>query len=395
MMKNKKQINHIKTARGSHQSVPANLGFGDSDASHLSGLHHYEKTNPRLQSLAASFMLATTTLCAVAEAETDLTLYGRAVVGVGYQSNIAQADGRSESVRQGIGNQWGTSMLGLRGSEDLGSGTSVLFALESGFRANDGIGHDNFLNRRAYLGLSGRFGTLKIGRDLFISNDIGAIDPTAQQAMGTATLVHGCNWHGAKGIIEYTLPTWHGLTAKVQTSFGGQFGAFKKNRQDGVSIAYQYDNFEFRAIYDTERDLNGRYSNVFETSRELILGGTATFDRLKLFVGYENLNAPDVAAGAPDRVQHYWIGTNYTVNPVVTLIGAAYRVNVNRAGGSANLFVLGANYYLSKQTTLYASVGTVRNSTNANFPVETAAHPRSPFPGQYQNGAYAGVSYAF
>ena len=41
----------------------------------------------------------------------------------------------------------------------------------------------------------------------------------------------------------------------------------------------------------------------------------------------------------------------------LTLIGAGYRTTVNNGGGSANLFMAGADYALSRRTLLYASVG--------------------------------------
>ena len=77
----------------------------------------------------------------------------------------------------------------------------------------------------------------------------------------------------------------------------------------------------------------------------------------------------------------------------MTLIGAGFHVNVNNGGGNANLFMLGANYNLSKRTLLYAGLGNVRNGDNANFSVE--ATNNNPLPGQSQTGGYVGVSHSF
>ncbi|MFL9927457.1 porin, partial [Herbaspirillum lusitanum] len=121
---------------------------------------------------------------------------------------------------------------------------------------------------------------------------------------------------------------------------------------------------------------------------------TYTIDKLKMFLGYENLRAPDVASGSPDKVNHYWLGANYQITPQLTLIGSAFHVNVNNNGGNANLFMVGANYYLSKRTLLYVGAGTVRNSGNATFSVE-ADEAGAPLPGQSQNGGYFGISHSF
>ncbi len=59
---------------------------------------------------------------APAIAETNVTLYGRVATGVDYISNVAKSDGGTGALWRGAGNQWGTSMFGFKGSEDLGGG---------------------------------------------------------------------------------------------------------------------------------------------------------------------------------------------------------------------------------------------------------------------------------
>ncbi|MFL9927660.1 porin, partial [Herbaspirillum lusitanum] len=184
---------------------------------------------------------------------------------------------------RGAGNQWGTSMIGFKGREDLGSGLSSFFLLESGFDATKGkTNGDALFNRRSYVGLEGSYGSLKVGKNLFINNDVWFLDPTGQQFIGTANLVHGRNWPGANNVIEYQTPTWGGFNATVQTSLGEQAGSTTKGRKDGVSLVYTNAGLELRAIYDLVRDANGKYGSVnstggagsvFDSSKELILGG--------------------------------------------------------------------------------------------------------------------------
>ncbi|MFX7029386.1 porin, partial [Acinetobacter baumannii] len=81
-----------------------------------------------------------------------------------------------------------------------------------------------------------------------------------------------------------------------------------------------------------------------------------------------NLRAPNAAAGAPDRANHYWIGANYDVTSQLQLIASWFHVNANNAsvnaagvgngGGTSNLYMAGINYFLSKRTLLYVDVGT-------------------------------------
>lgn len=59
--------------------------------------------------------------------------------------------------------------------------------------------------------------------------------------------------------------------------------------------------------------------------------------------------------------------------------------------------VPGTNYYLSKRTFLYGTVGYVRNSSNSDFSLQAQASPRdstsstSLLLGQSQTGAYVGT----
>jgi len=371
------------------------------------------------------------TLCALAllgafsaqaHAQSSVTIYGRVVAGVDV---LTHAGPNGQGTKwSAANNQWGTSMIGFKGTEDLGGGNNAFFLLESGFNSTKGAfnGSDTnnaaLFNRRSYVGLSSASaGSIKFGKNLFIDNDVWFLDPTGQQAIGTASLVNGRNWHQASNVIEYTTPDFGGFTATLQTSLGEKPGSFNggvpndadsDGRKDGISLAYQKNGLELRAIYDVIRDSNGKYTNVWAHSKELILGGTYKFDKLKMFVGYENLRAPDAVAGDPDRANHYWIGANYDVTPQFQLVGAFFRVNANHGtadgttdagvksggGGSANLYMAGINYFLSKRTLLYVDVGTVHNSGDASHQLENGGNTAGA-PGLSQTGAYFGIAHSF
>jgi predicted porin len=339
-------------------------------------------------------IMAVSAVCSQAYAETGVVIYGRIAGGIDYQNNVALADGTTGTLWRGAGNQWGTSMFGFKGTEDLGGGLNAMFLLESGFSTPRGVTNGSALfNRRAYVGVEGRAGNLKLGKNLFISNDVWFLDPTGQQFIGTATLVRGRNWPGADNLIEYQTPSWRGFNVTLQTGLGEQPGSFSRLRKEGVSLFYTNNVVELRGIYTQVRDADGRYSSIFDTSKESIVGGTWKLDRLKIFAAYERLHAPDAAAGAPERANHYWIGGNYDVTPSLALIGAVFHVNANNGAGHADLFMLGTNYSLSRRTLLYLSVGNVRNSANANFSVEVTND--NPLPGQNQTGGYVGVVHSF
>jgi predicted porin len=355
--------------------------------------------NPQLKYLAAVATLMIGTVCTQAQAQTNVTIYGRVDAGIDFQNNVAlknpdgTTNGKTGNIIGTSGNQWGTSMIGFKGVEDLGSGLNAFFLLESGFDATTGGTNGTALfNRRSYVGLNGSAGSIKFGKNLFISNDVWSLDPTGQQFMSTQSLVNGRNWPGANNVIEYQTPTIGGLGATFQTSLGETPGSTTAGRKDGVSVVYSLGGVELRAIYDVIRDANGAYSNLYTASKELTLGGVFTIDKMKLFLGYEHLSAPsDPVATNATKLDHYWIGTNYEITPALTLVGAVYHANLNNNGGHANLFLAGANYSLSKRTLLYVDVGTVQNSGNANFATEF----NNPLPGHAQSGGYAGIVHTF
>lgn len=355
-------------------------------------------TRPIKPMAAVGALLIAGAFAAPAQAQTNVTLYGRVVAGLNYQSNQAPAAGQTTGGSTwGVnGNEWGTSMWGVKGTEDLGGGLNALFDLESGFSANTGTvnGGTGLWTRRSYVGLSGGAGTLKLGKDLAIQSDpIWALDPTGQQAMSTATLVKERNWPQTNNMVSYETPDFGGFTATGMHGFGQQPGSFQAASRDGISLAYLHSAYELRAIYDLQRDINGGYSTLYNNSKEAVVGGTVIIDKLKLFAGFENLKAPNALAGAPSSANMYWLGANYNITPALQLLAAAYHTKVNQNVGAASLYMVGANYNLSKRTLLYVSMGTVRNNANSDFSVEYG--DSGGVLGQNQNAFYTGISHSF
>lgn len=67
--------------------------------------------------------------------------------------------------KRGIDMQDYGSRLGLKGSEDLGNGMKVLYQLEWGFNGMDGGSKgEGFENRLAWVGVTGDWGTVALGR---------------------------------------------------------------------------------------------------------------------------------------------------------------------------------------------------------------------------------------
>ena len=74
----------------------------------------------------------------LAYGQTSVTLYGRLDAGIEYMNHIDNGAGGNSSRWRGEGGDWGTSMLGLKGTEELGGGLKAIFNLETGLQVMDG-----------------------------------------------------------------------------------------------------------------------------------------------------------------------------------------------------------------------------------------------------------------
>ena len=105
----------------------------------------------------------------IASAQTSVTVYGIVDAGVTREDSGLRTFNRLDS-----GNQ-STSRLGFKGTEDLGGGLSAQFLLEQGFSLDNGAVQDSArtaFNRQAYIGLTGNFGQVRLGRQKTVMYDL-------------------------------------------------------------------------------------------------------------------------------------------------------------------------------------------------------------------------------
>src|SRR5579871_2322709 len=96
-------------------------------------------------------------------AQSSVTLYGIVDQSIRYTTNSNAAnDGMVQMTNGAITN----SRWGLKGAADLGNGMQAIFRLESGFEPETGAldSKNTIFNRYAYVGLTGNFGTVRLGR---------------------------------------------------------------------------------------------------------------------------------------------------------------------------------------------------------------------------------------
>ncbi|MFM0647310.1 porin [Paraburkholderia bryophila] len=364
--------------------------------------------------LAAALMSAGV----IAHAQSSVTLYGRLDAGLEYMSGLSNGNGGSTNRFKAESGDWGTSLWGMKGVEDIGGGNKVLFQLEGSFNTMTGAGPGGggLFNRWATVGLSNdAYGTFTMGRMLYISNGVWDFDPFGQSNWSSASLVRGRNWPQSSNNFAYQSPKIAGFDFYGQyalsnaTSWNGN-GTTAQGREAGAQVTYTSSLFQLRGMYDEIRNpANGSLGDPFNFSREYTGAANVFLGQFKIqgaFQAVRTAGVTGVAYGTPTTLDHEWGGVTWQATPAAALIGAVYHVNANNGGGNATIYTLGGSYNLSKRTLLDIQVATVRNSKTANFGLEAnsagAGGPTTgggfndnPLPGHQQSGVYAGIQHSF
>ena len=378
--------------------------------------------------LAAALMTAGV----VAHAQSSVTLYGRLDAGLEYMTGVpqgtganGQATGSTNRWRAESGD-WGTSLWGLKGVEDIGGGNKVLFQLEGSFNTMTGAGPGGggLFNRWATVGLSNdQYGTFTMGRMLYISNGVWDFDPFGQSNWSSASLVRGRNWPQSSNNFAYQSPKVAGFDFYGQyalsnaTSWNGN-GTTAQGREAGAQVTYTNSLFQVRGLYDEIRNpANGSLygptatgvntanigTGVFAASREYSALVNVFLGQFKIQAAYQAIRsagATGVLPGTPTTLDHEWGGVTWQATPAAALIAAVYHVNGNNGAGNATIYTIGGSYNLSKRTLLDLQIATTQNSKTANYGLNannsgTATSTDNPLPGHSQTGVYAGIQHSF
>ncbi|CAH2893476.1 MAG: Outer membrane porin OmpC [uncultured Paraburkholderia sp.] len=368
--------------------------------------------------LAAALMSAGV----VAHAQSSVTLYGRLDAGIEYISGLPNANYTGSTSRwRAESGDWGTSLWGMKGVEDIGGGNKVLFQLEGSFNTMTGAGPGGggLFNRWATVGLSNNtYGTFTMGRMLFISNGVWDFDPFGQSNWSSASLVRGRNWPQSSNNLAYQSPKFYGFDVYGQyalsnaTNWNGN-GTTPQGREAGLQLTYTSSLFQVRGIYDEIRNsANGNFTDPFTASREYTAAFNVFLGQFKIQGAYQAVRTSAAASAAgtsPTSLDHEWGGVTWQATPAAALIAAVYHVNANKNGGNATIYTIGGSYNLSKRTLLDIQVATARNSKTANFGLDanaagpggnitsggTTTYNENPLPGHSQTGVYAGIQHSF
>ncbi|CAG2150610.1 porin [Cupriavidus plantarum] len=321
--------------------------------------------------------LAIGSLCAgSAFAQTSVTLYGIVDQSIRYQTN---ADAGNHSQTQVTNGAITNSRWGLKGAEALGNNLKAIFQLENGFdpdtgRANQG---GSLFGRQAYVGLSGDFGAVKLGRQYTEGfNFFGDYDPLTIGNYDNNAWPFFLTQFRNNNVISYS-GAFSGLSVGASYGFGEVPGSQTKNQYWGTRAAYEFGPFGIGGVYQEIKDINSNKQQMWGVA------GKYTIGPAKLFLGYlggkdrtglidanfftpANSANPIPAGGSaqanPRKDAIGYAGVTYQVTPALAVTGVFYGDHIKNAYGvadnSGNRYtgVLLAEYSLSKRTQVYGTV---------------------------------------
>lgn len=211
------------------------------------------------------------TLVAPAVAQAEATWFGRINTAVSFVDADDAVGGDSTDVKNI------SSRFGVKGSHDLGNGLSAVYLYEFGVASDKADVQDN--NRLSYVGLSGSFGTVTLGRIWSAAfNHVGTIMDPSQNVGGDA--------------------------------YNGPY-------RTSDTLSYAGGGGPFSMQLDLNLDGDNANSSGVDSWQ---VGGTLSFGGLSLAAAYVDTQGDDAAVADSDftavaakyNMEAFWLGAGYS-----------------------------------------------------------------------------------
>jgi predicted porin len=357
--------------------------------------------------------LALLSLAGTAVQAQNVSIDGVVDVAVEHLSKVGAAGG-SLTRQPGLTGA-APSRLGFRGSEDLGGSLKAVFTLEQGFGADAGTTNQGGRSwgRQAFVGLSGDWGTLSLGRQysmLFWS--LLDSDLLGPHMFGSGSMDNYLPNSRVDNSLAYR-GTFKGITLGATYSFGrdavnagpspsgtncaGESSTDSKAcRQWSLLAKYDSKTWGAAAAIDETRGGAGAFAGLASsalTDRRSTVNGWVKLDALKLGGGL--LARRNQASASTPKSNLWYVGAAYPLTANFVVDGEVFKLDYKNSANGATLLALRGSYSLSKRTTVYATAGHIGNDGTLALGVSNAAAGGGPIAGGSQTGLGAGVRHSF
>lgn len=284
------------------------------------------------------------------------------------------------------------SMIGFKGTEDLGGGLKAQFWLEAGILADTGSGDSgNGLNfkRRATVGLLGNFGEIRLGRDESAAyRTMKGFDVFNNAGIGgTKMWTDGFNstapFYDAKrkdNMVSYYSPNWSGFNFGASYAFGEERNSgstsdgLKRGAYGGLALGYNNGPWNAALTAEQQNDINVPIgtpaANVAFKERAYSAGLGYDFGRMKVSGAYrQNRLESDVTGSLKGNTYMLGLAAPVGAAGVVKASYNRYEREVVDGGEKlkADQISLGYEHNLSKRTAVYSTYSYIKNNENGDW----------------------------
>ena len=376
-------------------------------------------------------------LFAAPVAMAEVTLSGAINVAPVYIKSGSDATGSSSQTSTSLANNY--SHIDIDSTDDIGDGNKIIFKAQ--FEPHVGA-LGPLTNRNSYLGVTGSWGTFKMGtnenvfeRWMYESDPLdGAVGLGGNIQMlghsgnsGSAWFIANNTsgdqfWRRTDNTIWYTSPDLSGFTFEIdqtlsahKTQAGTTFvfdpttgGSTLTTTQDtnpnvtsiGVQFKPEGAPFFVNAAYENHKDVANSLGGTNNKANAWNFGGGWTFGDLALYARYDQLTYK-ATGGAADKLQvtHFWVGAKYNLPSgyVGGEIGLAPKRKVDgdsEDNSKASMYSVGYFHNLSKQSQLQFIATRISNDDNVNYGIGAGAGSVGG-PGSDYTGFTVGLKHTF
>ncbi|MDP2792776.1 MAG: porin [Sulfurisoma sp.] len=322
-------------------------------------------------------------------AQSNVTIYGN--LDAGYQSltgthrngtgayTVGSATAASiNGINNGLNK---SSMIGFKGEEALGNGMKAVFTAEYNVNVDGAAASAQAPGttgmeasfRQSYVGVSGNFGTLTVGRHytpFFLVAK--AVDPFGAVGVASILAIHPVGVGAvtrASNSMNYVSPNINGFTV------GALYGMGEENTTGAVSNS----TASLKGVYSNGPLLVGaafiRLADNIANGQHLYstaIGGAYKFAPLTLSLMYNSLRSSSSTTNIDNG--DWLIGLQVPMG-MGTIKAAINRGNDKTAANKDATHVgLGYQYDLSKRTNMYVQYGNVSNNQDGRYGLTSGAN---------------------
>jgi len=365
-------------------------------------------------------LAAAVTAAFAVPAVAQVTVYG--LIDAGYAtSDISYGAGKSikQKMVGGIhsGNGTGTlsgSRLGFRGSEDIGGGLKVDFVYEVGVNYSSGtaatstaaasdatLGNSTLFaaTRQGFLGLSGSFGTVRIGQQNSITKvTTESMDPGAGSSITGAASLYQLGLSTTRpDVITYMSPTFNGFQIMAQSDVGETTTSEsigKDSHSTSIGATFKSGPISVVASTESRKEVlyvssataglvsltsdsvngpQGASNKTFDEVTQQTLGASYKLGMATVSVLSTQLKFKDATAADNGKIDNSLVGVTVPLGNLSLMLslsqGSIEDNGTETFDTSAHQFI--AQYNLSKRTNAYAAMGQTKfDSPTANKDVK-------------------------